>query len=143
MGKRAPLAGGLDHYLPNHNTTLGRRLRTDFDLLIADLGVNGDRLLQKEVSRVAWLRLKAHVSATAWAEVRDQRERGRGRRPSVKQLERAARRAALDDATATAALDRLRALAAQQRRTPSPGHNALADALLTAPELTADGESPA
>lgn len=100
--------------LPDHRSSLGKRLRKDYDQLVTTLGVEGDLLL-RETSRVAMLGLRAREANRRWVEVVEKRRVGRGRRPSPQAVERAARRAALDDETYTAALDRLRELAAGRK----------------------------
>ncbi len=116
-GGHPPLRRGLDRMLPDHRSVLGKRLRRDFDQLVTTLGVEGDLLL-RETSRVAMLGLRAREANRRWVEVVEKRRVGRGRRPSPSVVERAARRAALDDETYTAALDRLRELAGA-RKAPS------------------------
>jgi hypothetical protein len=123
MGGKRVLRGGLHRMLPDHNTALGKALRREYDDLLASLGIAGDRhgdgLLYREITRVAWLRIRAVEAARTWAELSEKRRVGRGRRPSPRMLERAARRAALDDTTMTTALDRLRALVEASRKAPS------------------------
>jgi hypothetical protein len=49
---------------------------------------------------VAFLQLRAAEAARAWVELVERRRVGKGRRPSPREVERAAKRAALDDETA-------------------------------------------
>ncbi len=111
MSGRGRLHGGLLRVFPDHRGVLGRAYRAEYETLRASLVLDGDLLLQREAARVALLAVRAHESARQWAEVTEKRRHGRGRRPSPQAVERAARRAALDDQTATVALDRLRELA--------------------------------
>lgn len=103
----------------DHRTRFGKLLRRDYDQLVTSLGLDGDRLLLREASRVAMLGLRAREASRVWVEVVEKRRTGRGRRPSPQAVERAARRAALDDETYTAALDRLRELAGERRTRPT------------------------
>ncbi|MBI2526596.1 MAG: hypothetical protein HYY95_07905 [Candidatus Rokubacteria bacterium] len=100
----------------DHRGPLARGYRHGYLALLAGLGIDGDALLRREAARVALLSLRAGEAARVWAELVEQRRAGRGRRPSPRQVERAARRAALDDASAAQALATLRALAARGRR---------------------------
>jgi hypothetical protein len=115
MGGRRRLRGGLERFLPDHRTALGKALRREYRVLIAGYGVDGDPLLQREASRTALLVIRAREAAREWAELVERRRRGRGRRPGPRAVERAARRAALDDQTAAQALDRLRQRAGERR----------------------------
>jgi hypothetical protein len=102
----------------DHRSALAQELRREYRTLVTSLAVNGDALLQREASRVAFLAVRSHESSRAWAAAIEQRRIGRGRRPSTRGVERAARRAALDDTTYRVALDRLRELANQHGRAP-------------------------
>jgi hypothetical protein len=116
MGGRSRLRGGLERVLPDHRSALEQALRREYRALLDGLAIDGDPLLGREASRVAFLAIRAQESARAWGEVIEKRRTGRGRRPSPRAVERAARRAALDDQTATQALDRLRELAGRNGR---------------------------
>lgn len=113
-GGRRRLRGGLARVLADHRTPMGQALRREYRALVAGLGLAGDPLLLAEAGRVALLRLRADEAGRAWAEVVEQRRTGRGRRPSLRQLERSRRAAALDGDSARQAEDRLRALAAER-----------------------------
>jgi hypothetical protein len=118
-GKRR-LVGGLERLLADHRSPLGRELYREHRALIVSLAIEGDALLQREAGRVALLGVRSRESGRAWAQIVEQRRVGRGRRPSTRALERAARRAALDDATYQSALDKLRDLVkGAGRRTPT------------------------
>jgi hypothetical protein len=111
MGGHRRLRSGLERVLPDHRSALGQELRREYRALVASLAINGDVLLQREASRVALLTVRSRESARTWADLIEKRRSGRGRRPSPRAIERAARRAALDDGSYQAALDRLRELA--------------------------------
>jgi hypothetical protein len=131
MGGRRRLRDGLERLLPDHRSALGKRLRREYAALVAGLHLDGDPLLRREASRVAVLTLRAYESARQWAEVAERRRTGRGRRPAPRALERASRRAALDDQTAAQALDKLRALARGNGHDADPlaaVHRAMAEA---------------
>ncbi len=113
MSGKCRLRGGLVRVLPDHRTALGQALRREYRAIVGGLGLDGDPLLLREASRVALLAVRARESARAWAEVVERRRAGRGRRPSPRVVERAARRAGLDDQSAAQALEKLRALAAR------------------------------
>jgi hypothetical protein len=118
MSGKGRLLGGLERVLPDHRSALGKALRREFHALLASLAPDGDPLLRREASRVALLAVRSRESGRVWAELAERRRLGRGRRPSPRMVERAARRAALDDASHVQALDRLRGLAAQHRPDP-------------------------
>ncbi len=105
------LRGGLARVFPDHRSALAVAYRREYGALVEGLGLDGDALLRREAGRVALLAIRAREAGRAWAELTEKRRAGRGRRPSSQAIERAARRAALDDQTATQALDRLRELA--------------------------------
>ena len=117
MGGKRRLRAGLERVLPDHRSALGQALRREYRALVAGLGINGNVLLQHEAARVALLRVRAHEAARVWGETVEHRRTGRGRRPSSRVVEQAARRAALDDQTATHAYDRLRAMVPPAGRT--------------------------
>ena len=119
MNSRKRLRGGLVRVLPDHRTALGKELRREFRAIVAGLGINGDSWLQADASRVAFLSGRAREAARVWGVLVEKRRVGRGRRPSPQAVERAARRAALDDETYTAGLDRLRELAGQRKTRPT------------------------
>ncbi len=110
-----PLSAGLVRVFGDHRGPLARAYRREYLALLAGLAINGDALLRREAARVALLTVRAREGASAWAGLIEKRRVGRGRRPSPRAVERAARRAALDDQGATQALDRLRALAGERK----------------------------
>ncbi len=105
------LRGGLTRLFRDHRSALAVRYRREYAALLADLAIDGAPMLQREVARVAMLRVRALASAAAWTEAAEKRATGRGRKPNARAVERAARRAALDDGSAAQALDKLRELA--------------------------------
>lgn len=109
------LRGGLTRLFRDHRSALAVRYRREYAAILAALAINGDALLQREAGRVAMLRVRALTSAAAWGSLVEKRAAGRGRKPNARAVERAARRAHLDDMSATQALDRLRALAGERR----------------------------
>jgi hypothetical protein len=120
---RKPLVRGAVRVLGLHDGLDGRTFRVGYDALAETFGPLSTRLLRLEASRAAaaWTRLVAAQRSLAAA--RRERERGKGRRPSVRELERLSRRVGLDDASYTAAVDRLADLA----RTGRPPSDRLAD----------------
>ena len=128
MAARGRLRGGLERVLGDHRSALGKALRREYLVLVESLAINGDPLLQREASRAAWLRVRSLEAQRAWGQLVEKRRAGRGRRPSPRAIERAARRAALDDGSAVAALDRLRELAGRNGKptlaelAPRKGH---------------------
>jgi hypothetical protein len=126
MGRRR-LRGGLERALSDHRSELGKALRREYRALLVGLGIAGDlsarrppSLLEREASRAAWAVVRAREASRAWAAAIEKRRSARGRRPSPRAVERAARRAALDDHAATAAVDRLRELATRNGRPSDP-----------------------
>jgi hypothetical protein len=109
MGRRR-LPGGLERLFRDHRSRLGGDYREAYESLRAGLALDGDAWLQREASRAALLVVRARESARQWAQTIEQRKRGRGRRPSLRHVERAARRATLDDLALNHALDKLREL---------------------------------
>jgi hypothetical protein len=109
MGRRR-LPGGLERLFRDHRSRLGGDYREAYESLRAGLALDGDAWLQREASRAALLVVRARESARQWAQTVEQRKRGRGRRPSLRHVERAARRATLDDLALNHALDKLREL---------------------------------
>jgi hypothetical protein len=89
-----------------------RYVRAALELLgVATL--NGSELARVEVRKYAISGVVYERAARTWAEAVAQRERGRGRRASARQVERAARRLGLATADLDTAATRLRSLAAR------------------------------
>jgi len=76
----------------------------------------GSKLARLEASRVAAAWTNFEAATRALDAIRRVRASGRGRRPSARDVERAARRQGLADQSYSQALDRLRALAAQRQQ---------------------------
>ncbi|MBI4589508.1 MAG: hypothetical protein HY725_11760 [Candidatus Rokubacteria bacterium] len=101
----------------NHSGWHGRRYRRVYLDFLAELGPFGD-LARMEAARVAALRVQLEVATAALVDAQRSRRDGKGRRPSVQAVERAARRAGLADGSYSQALDKLRELAGERRPTP-------------------------
>jgi hypothetical protein len=111
----ARLRGGLVRVFEDHRSSLATALRREFRAVVDGLEIDGDELLQREASRVATLKIKAIEATRTWAELVERRRAGRGRRPSVRAVERAARRMALDDQSAAQAMAQLRELVGERQ----------------------------
>jgi hypothetical protein len=75
---------------------------------------NGSNRLRVELARYGIAGVAYERAAKTWAETVAARERGRGRRPSDRQVERAARRLGLADFSLKEATARLEALAGER-----------------------------
>jgi hypothetical protein len=126
MGGRRRLRGDAPRLLGRHDGAVGRAYRRAYDTLAAELGPLDSPLLRFEAGRAALAIVNLEAASVALAAARRARERGRGRRPSPREIERLQRRQALQDASCTAALDRLRELSAARRREPLEGAALLA-----------------
>jgi hypothetical protein len=111
MGGRAPLKDNAPRFLGTHEGKPGRAYRRAYDTLAAEFGPFDRPLLRFEAGRVAIAMLNVEAATRALATARREREQGRGRRPSARDLERLSRRQALQDQSYSQALDRLRELA--------------------------------
>jgi hypothetical protein len=112
MGGRRRLAGGFTPWLPDHRGQDGRAFRRYVSAALELVGpLNGSERTRAEVRRYAIAGVAYDPAAMAWGAAVAARERGRGRRPSARQVERAARRLGLAEQTLTAASARLEALA--------------------------------
>lgn len=130
MGGRRRLVGGFRAWLPDHRRHDGRTFRRFLDSAQEIVGSPTSERLRVEVERYAVAGVAYEQAAREWAAVVDRRERGRGRRPAARAVERAARRLGLADQTlkdATARLEEVAAAAARGRN----GHGAdpLADVM--------------
>jgi hypothetical protein len=124
MGRRR-LKADAPRMLGRHDGTDGRSYRRAWAALTADFGTPGAfTLLRLEMGRVAagWARYEA--AQRVWADARRDSEappRKGVRRPSVAEINRLAKRVALEEGSYTAGLDRLRDLAIERKgRIPSP-----------------------
>jgi len=96
MGGRRRLRDGLERMFPDARSSLAQAHRREYRLLVSNLGIDGDRLLQREASKAAFLVIQARETSRRWAELTEKREHGKGRRPSAREVERARRASALD-----------------------------------------------
>lgn len=115
MGRRR-LRGGFSVWLPDHRATDGvlfrRYLKAGAELLG---GLDGSELHRVEVRHYAIAGVVYERAARVWGEAAERRENGLGRRPSSRDVERAARRLGLAEQTFTAAAQRLEALAGERK----------------------------
>jgi hypothetical protein len=116
MAGRRRLRSGLSVWLPDHRGPDGRCFNRATRAALELAGVttlNGSELLRLETRRYAIAAVVYERAARAWAEAVARREGGKGRRPSERQVERAARRLGLADGSLKEATSRLEALAAR------------------------------
>jgi hypothetical protein len=116
-GGRRGLTRGKPRLLGKHDGWQGREYARGYADLEAELGAFTG-LRRFEAGRVAAARVNLVAAQRALAEARRTHERGRGRRPGARELEKLARRVGLADGTYSQALDRLRELVGP-RTTPS------------------------
>jgi len=118
MGGRRRLAGGFRVWLPDHRREDGiayrRALRAGLELLGLD-SVHGSELRRLEVERYARAALLLDQAQQYWAQLLHQRQVGKGRRPTERRVERAARRVGLADIAVKEATARLEALAGRRK----------------------------
>ena len=119
MGGRKVLRRGAPRLLGSHDGVQGRAYARAYADLDAALGPFPTRLLRFEAGRVALARVNLAAASRIRAAARHARETGRGRRPSLPQLERLQRRQALQDQSYGQALAQLRELVAATRRPAS------------------------
>ncbi len=123
MGGRRRLRGGFAVWLPDHRGTDGRVFRRYLaaggELVGRSDGLDGSELLRSAVRRYAIAGVVHERAARAWADLVARRDRRRGRCPSERQVERAARRLGLADQTLEAAATRLQKLAELRKTAPS------------------------
>jgi hypothetical protein len=83
--------------------------------------INGSERLRAEVRRYAIAGVAHEQAARTWAEQARARDTGKGRKPNLRTVERAARRLGLADMTLKEATARLEALAARMNgAAPTP-----------------------
>jgi hypothetical protein len=123
MAGRRRLRSGLSVWLPDHRTEDGRLFarytRAGLELAGA-VRLDGSERLRVEVRRYAIAGVVFERAARTWADLVARRDAGRGRRPSERQVERAARRLGLADATLQAAAARLETVAPGSAGRPIP-----------------------
>jgi len=113
MGGRRRLALGFRSWLPDHRSSDGKVYRRALQAGLELLGQvpNGSDLLRFEVEAYAKAVL-LHTQATEhWADLLYRRRSGKGRRPSERRVERAARRVGLASISVKEATARLEELA--------------------------------
>ena len=96
-----------------HRSPDGAQYRRAYEALEREHGPFTSEIVRFAAGRVALLQVNLTASARALDAARRARERGKGRRPSERRIERLARRVGLDDGSYQAALDRLRELVAK------------------------------
>lgn len=115
MGGRRRLKADAPRMLGKHDGADGRAYRRAWTALVGDFGQPArGSLLRLEMGRVAtaWALLEA--ATRRLADARRLRDEGKGRRPSSRDVERAARRQGLADASYSQALEKLRELASER-----------------------------
>jgi hypothetical protein len=110
MGGRHSLRHGAPRLLGVHSGPQGRAYGRAYADLVADLGPFPTRLVRFEAGRTALARVNLEAASVALARARDARERGKGRRPNARIIERLSRRQALQDQSYSQALAALRDL---------------------------------
>ena len=116
MGGRRLLAGGYRVWLPDHRSQDGVMFRRYLRAAQEIVGPPGtSQLLRIEIQRYATAAVVRDQAARRWAEAVERREHGKGRRPSERQVERAARRLGLCEVTLSNVTARLEELAATRR----------------------------
>jgi hypothetical protein len=113
MGGRRRLSAGLQRLYPDHREVEAVAHRRLFSALEAELGPFTP-LARLEAWRLAALGVEFTLATRALAVTRREREKGRGRRPGPRLIERYARRARLANLSYSQGLDRLRAMVAQK-----------------------------
>lgn len=116
MAGRRRLRGGAPRMLGKHDGVRGQWYREAWRALVGEFGPF-TALQRLEAGRVAVAWVQVRVATAALEEARWLRSEGHGRRPSVRDLERLARRRALEDGSYGQALDRLRQLCGPAGRT--------------------------
>jgi hypothetical protein len=130
MGGRRRLVGGYSVWLPDHSRTEGyiarRYLKAGEEIAGSP---NGSEHLRIEIRQYAIAGVAYELAARQHAELVDHRARKKGRRPSLKTVERAPRRLGLASITVRDATARLEALTADQRRAADPLEQMLHDSV--------------
>jgi hypothetical protein len=119
MGGRRRLRGEIPRRYRDHRSENAVQYRREYLLLAEELGPFALPYQREEAADVADLKVRALDAGSAWEAARTARRRGKGRRPSDREIARLRKTAALDRASAAAAHDKLRALAATHRRPAS------------------------
>jgi hypothetical protein len=133
MGGRRRLRGGFSVWLPDHRASAGKDYRRALKAGLELLGLavppsaprsqrkitswlNGSELLRLEVERYAKASVLHQEATRHWADMLNRRQAGKGRRPTERRIERAARRVGLADMTLKECTARLEALAIAKPR---------------------------
>jgi hypothetical protein len=125
MAGRRRLSAGMVRSFDRHDGHEGRVYRREWHAHAPDCDLTHapTRLQLAEVCAAA---VDKDASTRALTAARQLRRRKAGRRPSEQAIARLAKRRGLDAVAYAAALDRLRALVAAQRRTPTSAAELLA-----------------
>ncbi len=119
MGGRRALKGGAPRLLGRQDGFEGRTYRRAYDALEAEYGPFS-ALARLEAGRVALLWVQLQAASHGLVEAQRRRRLGKGRRPSIQQVERFARRQGLADGSYAQGLTKLRELVARNSHHP-PG----------------------
>jgi len=107
----------MPRLLENHRTASAAAVRRFWTALVAEFGEPAHGSLKAiEMGRAAMALLRADEATRAWIDAQHQRDTGKGKRPTAAAVARLQKRVALEEASATALLDRLRALAGPRPR---------------------------
>ena len=128
MGGRRALKGGAPRLLGRQDGLEGRVYRRAYDALEAEYGPFS-ALARLEAGRVALLWVQLQAASHALMQAQRARRTGKGRRPSVQQVERFARRQGLADGSYVQGLAKLRELVARNSHHPPGSPEAMLQAL--------------
>jgi hypothetical protein len=117
MGRRR-LRANLPRAFRSHAGAIGRLYRDRFEALEESMGPFVSRLERQEARRTASLGTLLDLATETLMTAQQARKSGKGRRPSVREVERLSRRQGLQDTSYAAALDRLRELCGAKPRVP-------------------------
>lgn len=120
MAGRHCLRHGQPRVLERHDGPAGRDFRSAWVALTAEFGAPPSvSLIRAEMTRtaLAWTRYLA--AQRSWATAQHARATGTGRRPSAGEVARLSKRAALEEQSYAAAVDRLRDLAGRRGGVPA------------------------
>lgn len=120
-GGRRRLKGGYSVWLPDHSHPEGYIARRYLKAGEEIVGTpNGSEWLRIEIRRYAIAGVAYELAAQQHGDLVNQRTRGKGRRPNLRQVERAARRLGLAESSLKDATVRLEEIAGKaSQRTPS------------------------
>lgn len=112
MGGKRRLKADAPRLLGRHDGRDGQRYRRAYAALAEEFGPFTSALLRFEAGRTAVAMVNLTLATEALATARRARDRGKGRRPSPREIERLARRQGVSDASYSAAVAHLRELVA-------------------------------